>query len=216
MTETTTPTSANDTATKLPAKSYEPTSRDRKAMQAYFDEQRENPPPPRLKVVKEDEGIIGLFPDHPDLSVGLVLLIDAMGLKDQSLGRELLSQMSGVAKGNEDALNAMIAFVRGLEPKELLGGDARDANGSDTCVDHAPRKPTRQFHNEQGTRTRRTRAEQTRQDIRFTDRNAEAIPYRGRTKGHGSTRHSERQRPSDCRECVHGWRGWQKRVRPTP
>ena len=120
MTETTTPTSANDTATKLPAKSYEPTSRDRKAMQAYFDEQRENPPPPRLKVVKEDEGTIGLFPDHPDLSVGLVLLIDAIGLKDQSLGRELLSQMSGVAKGNEDALNAMIAFVRGLEPKDSL------------------------------------------------------------------------------------------------
>ena len=85
MTETTTPTSANDTAAKLPAKSYEPTSRDRKAMQAYFDEQRENPPPPRLKVVKEDESTIGLFPDHPDLSVGLVLLIDAIGLKDQKV-----------------------------------------------------------------------------------------------------------------------------------
>ena len=28
--------------------------------------------------------------------------------------------MSGVAKGNEDALNAMIAFVRGLEPKASL------------------------------------------------------------------------------------------------
>jgi hypothetical protein len=45
----------------LPAKSYEPTSQDRKVMQAYFEEQRVNPPPPRLKVVKEDEGTVGLF-----------------------------------------------------------------------------------------------------------------------------------------------------------
>ena len=62
----------------LPAKSYEPTSQDRKVMQAYFEEQRVNPPPPRLKVVKEDEGTMGLFPDHPDLSVGVVLLVDAI------------------------------------------------------------------------------------------------------------------------------------------
>jgi len=104
----------------VPAKRYEPTSQDRKAMQAYFEEQRVNPPPPRLKVVQEEEGTVGFFPDHPDLGVGTVLLVDAIGLKDQSLGRELLSQMSGVARGNEDALNAMIAFVRGLEPKDSL------------------------------------------------------------------------------------------------
>ena len=35
---------------ELPAKSYEPTSRDRKAVQAYFDEQRPSDRP--LKVVK--------------------------------------------------------------------------------------------------------------------------------------------------------------------
>ena len=59
-------------------------------------------------------------PDHPDLSVGLVLMVDALGLKDQNLGKELLWQMSLVAQGNEDALNAMIAFVRGLEAKDCL------------------------------------------------------------------------------------------------
>jgi hypothetical protein len=105
---------------KLPAKPYEPSPQDRKAMEAYFEEQRENPPPPRLKVIKEEEGIIGLVPDHPNISLGTVLLVDALGLKDQSLGRELLSQMSLVAQGNEDALNAMIAFVRGLEAKDSL------------------------------------------------------------------------------------------------
>ena len=173
MTETTTPTSANDTATKLPAKSYEPTSRDRKAMQAYFDEQRENPPPPRLKVVKEvvkeDEGTIGLFPDHPDLSVGLVLLIDAMGLKDQYLGRELLSQMSRCGQGKRGRPERDDCLRERVRTERLLGGDARDTNGSSACADHAARRPTREYDNEQGTRTRRTRAEQTRQNIRVTD-----------------------------------------------
>ena len=53
--------------------------------------------------------------------------IDALGLQDQNLGRELLSQMSLVAQGNEDALNAMIAFVRGLHPKAMTcGGETRE------------------------------------------------------------------------------------------
>ena len=112
--------SKREKSENLPAKPYEPTPRDRQVMQAYFEERRANPPPPRLKVIKEEEGTIALLPDHPDLSVGTVLLVDAIGLKDQSLGRELLAQMSKVAKGNEDALNAMIAFVRGLEPKDSL------------------------------------------------------------------------------------------------
>jgi hypothetical protein len=87
-------------------------------MQAYFEEQRENPPPPRLKAVREEAGTLRLAPDHPDFSVGQVLLLDAIGLKDPALGRELLSQMAFVADGHEDALNAMIGFVRGLEPRD--------------------------------------------------------------------------------------------------
>jgi hypothetical protein len=104
----------------LPASPYEPTPHDRKVMQAYFEERRANPPPPPLKMIKEGEGTFGLLPDHPDPGVGVVLLVNAIGLKDQSLGRELLMQMSAVANGNEDAVNAMVAFVRGLEPKDAL------------------------------------------------------------------------------------------------
>ena len=36
-------------------------------------------------------GNMGLVPDYPDFSVGLVRLVDALGLKDQRLGRELLT-----------------------------------------------------------------------------------------------------------------------------
>jgi hypothetical protein len=102
------------------AKSYEPTPHDRKIMQAYFEEQRENPPPPRLKAVRENSGTLSLAPDHPDIFVGVVLLLDAIGLKDPNLGRELLRQMAAVADGHEDALNAMIAFVKGLQPRDAL------------------------------------------------------------------------------------------------
>ena len=187
MTETTTPTSANDTATKLPAKSYEPTSRDRKAMQAYFDEQHENPPPPRLKVVKEDEGTIVLFPDHPDPSVGTVLLIDAIGLKDQSLGRELLSQMSGVAKSNEDALNAMIAFVRGLEPKDSLEATLATQMAAVHALTMRLASQLANSTTNKGQEHAERALNKLVQDVRFTDRNAEAIPYRGRAKGHFNT-----------------------------
>jgi hypothetical protein len=82
-------------------------------MQAYFEEQRNNPPLPRLKAIREEGDTVGLVPDHPDVSVGGILLLDAMGFKDPSLGNELLSQMASVANGHEDALNAMVAFVRG-------------------------------------------------------------------------------------------------------
>ena len=105
---------------QVPAKPYEPTQHDRKVMEAYFKEQHENPPPPRLKLVREDEATMGLVPDYPDVSVGVVRLVDALGLKDQRLGGELLIQMSAVANGNEDALNAMIGFVRGVKPRDSL------------------------------------------------------------------------------------------------
>jgi len=59
-------------------------------------------------------------PDYPDSSVGLVRLLDAMGLKDQTLGRELLAHMSGAANGQEEALNAMVGFVRGIGPRDSL------------------------------------------------------------------------------------------------
>ena len=32
--------------------------------------------------------------DYPDASVGLVRLVDALGVKDQSLGREMLTQIA--------------------------------------------------------------------------------------------------------------------------
>jgi hypothetical protein len=104
----------------LPAKAYEPSPHDRKAMQAYVEEQRKNPPPPRLKAVKEEAGTIGLVADHPDFSLGQVLLLNAIGVKDPTLGRELLAQMAFVANGEEDKVNAMIAFVRGLQPRDSL------------------------------------------------------------------------------------------------
>jgi hypothetical protein len=105
----------------VPAAPYEPTDHDRKVMQAYFEEQRENPAPPRLKCASEGEGIRTLVPDHPDASVGLVRLVDALGLKDQTLGRKMLTQLADVANGNEDALNAMIGFVRAFGAKGFAG-----------------------------------------------------------------------------------------------
>jgi hypothetical protein len=59
-------------------------------------------------------------PDHPNFSLGQILLFDAIGVKDPVLGKELLLQMTSAANGQEDTLNAMIAFVRGLEPKNSL------------------------------------------------------------------------------------------------
>jgi hypothetical protein len=41
-------------------------------------------------------------------------MIIADSRQNQSHGRELISQMAGVANGQKNPLNAMIAFVRGL------------------------------------------------------------------------------------------------------
>jgi len=89
-------------------------------IQAYLEHKRENPPPPRVAISWEDERTCALAPDHPHLPTGQLLLMDALGVKDWTLGSELLTQMSAVAAGNEETLNGMIALVKGLEPKDTL------------------------------------------------------------------------------------------------
>jgi hypothetical protein len=105
---------------KALTKPYEATPHEREVIQAYLDGKRENPPPPRVAISWEDERTCALAPDHPQLPTGQLLLMDALGVKDWTLGSELLTQMSAVAAGNEETLNGMIALVKGLEPKDTV------------------------------------------------------------------------------------------------
>ena len=51
------------------ADQYEPTSRERATVEAYFARQKEAPPAPRMKVTKKG-GVPTLAADHPDPAIG--------------------------------------------------------------------------------------------------------------------------------------------------
>ena len=71
-------TGAKVAKTKQVAKPYEPKPEERAAVEALFSRQKEKPPAPRMKVSKKG-GVAQVLPDHPDLAVGAILLMVALG-----------------------------------------------------------------------------------------------------------------------------------------
>jgi hypothetical protein len=103
---------------KEPVKPYEPTKREKTALEAYANRRHRRKPAPRLKVVSPSE----LKIDHADLDVGCALLLEATGSADADFLDGLLKQLANV-RGNgadEDGINFMLSIVKGIEPRDQL------------------------------------------------------------------------------------------------
>jgi hypothetical protein len=105
------------------ANSYEPTPHERVAVKAHLARHKEKPPAPRVKVSEKD-GVTQITPDHPDLSVGHALLMEALGTTDAYFVNGLLGQLANVGTQgrsvDERGLNFMLAVVKGIEPKDQV------------------------------------------------------------------------------------------------
>lgn len=105
------------------AKPYEPTPRERAAVDANIARKKERSPAPALKVEVKD-GANRIDVDHPDSLLGLNLLMEATGTTDFKFLFGLLSQLGEVGskdgKVREDAVNFMLSVVKGVEPKDQI------------------------------------------------------------------------------------------------
>ena len=117
------------TTTKELAKHYEPTPLERAGVEAYFARKngRKNGAAPRMKVSaakKEGRTTVEIAPDHPDLTCGQVLLMNALGTCDLDFTDRILKHLCNVCSQGQNAdehgLNFMLAVVKGIEPKDQL------------------------------------------------------------------------------------------------
>ena len=104
------------------AKKYEPTERERAAMESYLARTKEQKSAPRMKVVKMKKGVPQIGPDHPDHELAITLLMEAIGTTDRDFLSEFLGQLANAgSQGKEvdvQGLNFMLAVVKGVEPKD--------------------------------------------------------------------------------------------------
>src|SRR5262245_24582544 len=102
-----------------PASAYEPSAQERAVLQR-FDSRQERMSAPRLKVRKRND-VNHLEADHPDPALGMKLLMEACGTASSSFFRGLCEQLGNASTQggvvNENALNFMLAAIRGVNPR---------------------------------------------------------------------------------------------------
>jgi hypothetical protein len=100
---------------------YEPTKRERAVVSRFLNEQAEWAP--RVKISgPEDPGVI--TPDHPKKTIGLLLLMEAIGTADTDFFNGILGQLANASShGNEvdeRKINFMLSVIKGIEPRDQV------------------------------------------------------------------------------------------------
>jgi hypothetical protein len=104
------------------SKPYEPTPRERDALKAHLN-YRETKAAPRIKVAVEKD-TSRLTVDHPDVGLGQLLLMQAIGAKDVGFYEALISQLADASRqgrtADERGLNFMLSVVKSIEPRDQI------------------------------------------------------------------------------------------------
>jgi len=97
---------------------YQPTEREKTALEHYRARVAAAPPAPRMKVTKGDKRA-ELAPDHPDLPLGSMLLMEALGTVSIDFLQGLMLQLID-AEPDEADLNFMLSVVKAIKPRDEL------------------------------------------------------------------------------------------------
>ena len=102
---------------------YEPTPAERAVMDSFRSLSQQKPPAPVL-MVKDGDGKIRVNPDHPDNTIGTILLMNALATTDVSFFHGLVNQITNAAaqggKVDESALNFMLSVIKGVRPEDQI------------------------------------------------------------------------------------------------
>ncbi len=108
------------------AKPYEPTPEEMVAVEAVAVEmmaarKKKLPVAPRVKV-SEKGGAAQIIPDHPETTLGLILLMAAIGTTEPDFLNGLLRQLANAGSQGrevgERGLNFMLSVVKGIGPED--------------------------------------------------------------------------------------------------
>ncbi|MFE1603304.1 hypothetical protein [Methylobacterium sp. ID0610] len=112
------PTSRSTTA--ITTKPYKPKPAEEAALTAYRA-RRAKRPSAHVKVTKTKTGS-AIGPDHPDLAIGTITLMNAMGTASTDFMHGLLTQLSNAAsqgrEPDEAGINFMLSVVNGIGPRD--------------------------------------------------------------------------------------------------
>jgi hypothetical protein len=101
---------------------YEPTAREKTALDQYVAHVKAAPAAPCIKVT--DKKAPTIKPDHPDEPLGYALLMEALGTVSVDFMDGLLCQLATAGSHgqqiDERALNFMLSVVQGVKPKDQL------------------------------------------------------------------------------------------------
>ena len=93
------------------------------ALDAHIANLHEKPPTPGLKF-EITNGVETIGIDHPSQKIGLSILMDAVGTTDLKFFEGLINQLvvigSKNGKKDKDAINFLLAVVKGIEPKDQI------------------------------------------------------------------------------------------------
>ena len=110
------------TATKEVTGRYTPTAHEQALAKAYIQQRAANPTP-RLKA-KKNGAVNQILPDHPDLGIGSLLLMQAIGSDSFDFLHGLSSQLANAGshgrEPDESGMNFMLSVVKGVGPKDQV------------------------------------------------------------------------------------------------
>jgi hypothetical protein len=104
-----------------PPSPYEPTPAEAKAIAAFRAGEEKRAP--RLKMVVTGKNSAEVDADHPDLEVGTMALMHAIGTTDLSFYSGLIRQLADASKGeqlSESGTNFMLSVIKGIEPRDQV------------------------------------------------------------------------------------------------
>jgi hypothetical protein len=105
------------------ARQYEPTELERAVLDKQTQRQKDRPAAPRVRVTDDYRGITcGL--DHPDRTVALSLMMEAVGTADRDFCQGLMDQvkrMTNLDTGADEArINFLISVIKSIKPRNEL------------------------------------------------------------------------------------------------
>jgi hypothetical protein len=108
---------------QTPAVPYTPTTKENTILEAWQQRLRNAPRTPKLKPRIMD-GAHKLEVDHPDATLGHILLMEALGTVDQNLPSRLVEQLALVTMQggtlDADAVNFGLSVIAGVQPRDHL------------------------------------------------------------------------------------------------
>jgi hypothetical protein len=101
---------------------YRPSPNEQAALGKYL-RRRATESAARIKVLNGGTNVT-ITPDHPNKTIGQVLLAEALGTADDDFLKGLVNQLANAnlrdGKIDEDALNFMLSIVKGIKPRDQV------------------------------------------------------------------------------------------------